>query len=101
MKFEISWHKNGASNHYISTIRDINHVKSEIGNLYRSIADYSFKQLQIAQAIKDKKEAFDEEKYMKNARQEFMEKAKQRLTAAVSAFEEACMQSYQTPHGTA
>jgi len=48
-----------------------------------SIAEDDFNQLQVDESIRQGKDGFDDDKFMKNAQLKAMEEAKQRITAQV------------------
>ena len=79
----VSWYQECLKNSCLSVVRDREHIVSECRSLLFLIADNKFKQIQIDFAIRNKKESFDDEKYMKNARLEYMKEAEQRITAAL------------------
>ena len=79
----VSWYQNCLKNSSLSAVREREHIVSECRRLLHLIADNKFKQIQIDFAIRNKKESFDYEKYMKNARLEYMKEAEQRITAAL------------------
>lgn len=79
----VSWYQECLKNSSLSVVRDREHIVSECRRMLWLIAENRFRQIQINSAVRDKKEAFDDQKYMKNARQEYMKEAEQRITAAL------------------
>jgi hypothetical protein len=89
MKSEISWHKNCLKNSRHSEIAELARINAEIVRWYNFRTENKIKEMQINAALLKHKDGFDDEKFMKKARQESMEEAKQRLAAAGPLFVKA------------
>jgi hypothetical protein len=86
MKCAISWHENCLKNSRNNEALELARLNREIERLYYHHTENEIKQMQINAALLKCKDGFDDEKFMKTARQNAMEEAKQRLTAAGPPF---------------
>jgi len=83
MKNKISWYQECLKNSTDSVNRDLECILSRFALIMRNKFDNDFRKVQIDEAIRQGKDGFDSDKFMKNARLKAKEEAEQRITAQV------------------
>jgi hypothetical protein len=83
MKMKISWYQECLKNSTDSVSRDLESNLSRFAWIMRNKFDNDFRKVQIEEAIRQGKDGFDSDKFMKNARLKAKEDAEQRITAQV------------------
>lgn len=83
MKMKISWYQECLKNSMDSVNRDLESCLSRFSWIMRNKYENDFRKVQIEEAIRQGKDGFDSDKFMKNARLKAMEEAELRITAQV------------------
>lgn len=83
MKMSIPWYQECQVNSTRYHKEQLEDVLRNYERVLLSMAQDDFRQVQIDEAIRQRKDGFDDDKFMKNARLKAMEEAKQRITAQV------------------